>query len=57
MGSGPSHWTTTDQLLFAALMMLALEVLKLVCATTGGEQSRTDPIRAGWMRIDGHHAT
>lgn len=37
MLSGPSGWTTMDQVLFAALMMLALEVLKVVSETTGGE--------------------
>lgn len=48
MISGPSHWTTMDQVLFAALMMLALEILKLICGITGGKYWKC-PDFAFWM--------
>jgi len=34
--SGPFYWSTMDKVLFVALIMLALEILNLLCNHSGG---------------------
>ena len=36
IASGPFHWSTMDKILFSALILLALEILKLLCSHSGG---------------------
>ncbi len=36
IASGPLHWSAMDKVLFFALVMLALEILKFLCYNSGG---------------------
>ena len=37
--NGPLYWNTMDKVLFVALIMLALELLKFLCVLSGGMTS------------------
>jgi hypothetical protein len=37
--NGPLYWNTMDKVLFVALIMLALELLKFLCVQSGGTSS------------------
>ena len=40
ISSGPFYWNTMDQVLFFALIMLALEILNFLCNHSGGTKKK-----------------
>jgi sterol desaturase/sphingolipid hydroxylase (fatty acid hydroxylase superfamily) len=52
MVSGPSEWTTVDKLLFAATIIIAMEILKQLCAVTGYWASFSRRIPIGGKHLD-----
>lgn len=41
ISSGPVHWSAMDKVLFFALVMLALEILKFLCYNSGGTKENS----------------
>ena len=41
IASGPLHWSAMDKVLFFALVMLALEILKFLCYNSGGTKEKS----------------